>query len=534
MYEWLIAGGEVVDGTGAGPRPAGVAIRDGRVAAVGDLRGASARRTLDASGLYVCPGFIDMHSHADLTLLADPRAESKVRQGVTLDIAGNCGTSAAPIGGASLEAVRSRLARWGLEPRWRSMGEYLSELGAGGLGLHYACFVGHGALRATVMGNDMRPPTAAELARMKALLAESLEAGALGLSTGLIYPPGSYADREELVELCRVVASHDGLYSTHMRDEGMGVLGAIDEAIDVGRRSGARVQISHLKIAARPLWGSADRALARIEAARAEGLDVWADQYPYTASSTTLGVFVPQWAQEGGRRAMLRRLAEPASRARICREIAEWRAGRGLADPEQGWESVAIANAPATREWEGRNLREIARELGVSGAEAVAELLLRNDGDVQVVIWSMDEGDVRRIMRAPYVVVGSDSATSATDGPLHQGKPHPRGYGTFPRVLGRYCRDEGALAWGEAVHKMTGLSARRLGLADRGVVAPGAVADLALLDPARLAERATYECPHAYPDGVPHVMVAGAWVVRDGQHTGELPGVVVPNPRRSA
>ncbi len=507
-----------------------MAILQGRVAAVGRLADAGAARVLDAAGRYVCPGFVDMHSHADLTLLVDRRGMSKLRQGVTLDIAGNCGSSAAPIGGAATGAVERRLARWGLDVTWESMEEYLSLLDHGGLGLNYSCFVGHGTLRASVMGYKMRTPSETELQLMRDRLGEAMNAGALGLSSGLIYPPSSYADVREMVELCRVVAEHDGIYSTHMRNEGAGLLDALRETIQVGKESGVRVQVSHLKCSARSHWGTAAEAIALIEEARSEGLDIWADQYPYTASSTGLGVFVPQWAQDGGRTALLERLADTVTRRKIVEEMTAWRVARAPADPDSGWESVVIAGAPNAPQWEGLNVRAIGLALGMPPAEATVELLLLNGGDVQVVIWSMDEGDVRRIMRAPWIMIGSDSETRATDGPLFQGKPHPRGYGTFPRVLARYTRDEGLLSWGEAVHKMTGLSARRLGLKDRGVIAPGAVADLVVLDPNGVRETATFEQPHAYPDGIHDVMVNGRWVIRDGAFSGELPGRVLRMP----
>lgn len=533
MYDCSITGAEVIDGAGTGPRRADVAVEGGYIAAVGEPGLVNAAETVDATGLYLCPGFIDMHSHSDLSLLADPRAESKVRQGVTLDIAGNCGSSAAPIAGPSLAAVTRRMRRWNQEPDWRSMGDYMSRLDRQGMGLNYACFTGHGTLRATVMGYEMRAPAQAELETMKRLLRESMEAGALGLSTGLIYPPSSYADTGELVELCAIVREYDGIYSTHIRNEGSGLLPALREALEIGGASGVRVQVSHLKCSARSHWGIAREALALIEAARAQGLDVQADQYPYTASSTGLGVFVPQWAQNGGREALLGRLRDPEMRDRIAHEMTAWRVARDPEDPDTGWESVVIAHTPRTPEWEGQTVRDIARSEGKSGSDTALDLLLANGGDAQVVIWSMSEADVRQIMSAPWVMVGSDSETRATDGPLHSGKPHPRGYGTFPRVLAHYARDEGVLNWGVAVHKMTGLSAARLGLQNRGRIAEGMVADLVLLDPQTLEERATFEQPHAYPSGVPHVMVGGRWVIRDGRPTGELPGRVVRNPRGS-
>lgn len=528
MDDYAIVGGRVVDGTGAEPVAADVAVRGGRIVAVGALGGRAARETVDAAGLCVCPGFIDIHSHADLTLLADPRAESKLRMGVTLDVGGNCGMSAAPALRPEAARFAARLAWMGGLPSasrsWRAMGEHLRAMDAAGLGVNYACLVGHGTLRASVMGYERRRPTAPELDRMRRLLASALAEGALGLSTGLIYPPSGYADLPELIALAEVVAEHGGLYASHIRDEGAGLLGAVEEALAVGHESGVRVEISHLKCASRRHWGLTRRAVALIEEARRAGVDVAADQYPYSASSTGLDAYLPAWAHEGGVEALLGRLRDPEARARIAAETARL---REASDPVSGWDALVIAGAERTPRWEGRSVRAVGAELGIPPEEAAMELLLLNDGTVQLVIHSMDEAEVRDVMRVAWVAVGSDSWSYATDGPLARGRPHPRGYGTFPRVLGRYVRELGVLGWGEAVRKMTALPAERLGLADRGRVGEGMAADLVLLDPERVLDRATYDAPHAYPEGIAGVMVGGRWALRDGARTEERPGRAV-------
>jgi N-acyl-D-amino-acid deacylase len=525
VLDLKIEGGLVLDGTGAAGSRADVGVVDDRIVAVGDLSREPAGRTLGAAGRVVAPGFIDMHSHSDWRLWANRRAESKIRQGVTTEVVGNCGFSPAPVSDEHLDALRGfalYLPR-GLDFRWRSFADYLGALEAEGAAVNLVHLVGHGALRVATMGFARRAPTGAELAAMQRLLGDALEAGAWGLSTGLIYAPGSYAATEEIVALARVLARRlHAIYASHIRGEGAALLDAVAEALRIGREAEVPVQVSHLKAAGRPNWGRVPQALALIDAAAAEGLDVHADVYPYTASSTSLRALLPDWALEGGLEAMVARLGDPATRQRLRAELDQPTGGQSLLD-RVGWENIMVAWSPGRRDAEGRRLSELG---GVEGVFAV----LLAEPRASIVLFQLDEADLRQALAHPRVMIGSDGSALAPYGELGEGRPHPRSYGTFPRILGEYVREQRVLTLAQAVHKMTGLPARRLGLADRGVIRPGARADLVVFDPRRVADRATYEAPHRYPDGVEHVVVNGRLVIRDGEHTGSLPGRVLRLP----
>jgi len=530
MLDIKIEGATVIDGTATAGGRADVGIRDEAIVGLGDLSRESAGRTLTASGKVVTPGFIDMHSHSDWALWANRRAESKIRQGVTTEVVGNCGFSPAPVSTEHLDDLRGfalALPR-GLDFRWRTVEEYLDAFDADGTALNTVQLIGHGALRIAAMGFARRSPTAAELHDMQRELARGMEAGAWGLSTGLIYAPGSYAETDEIIALAHVAARHRGLYATHIRGEGATLLDAVREAIRVGREADLRVQISHIKAAGRPNWGKMTAALGLIDAAVADGLDVMADVYPYTASSTLLRTLLPAWALEGGVDAMKRRLAAVDARARIRDELTVSPTGQSLVD-RVGWDNVMISSCPRRREAEGRRLSELAMAWGMDPFDVAAELLAADDGQAHVVMFQLDERDLRSALAHPRVLIGSDGSALAPHGELGEGKHHPRSYGTFPRVLGRYVRDERLLSLPQAVHKMTALPARRLGLHDRGVIRVGAKADLVVLDSRVVADLATYEDPHRYPLGIEHVLVNGRFVIRDGQHTGNLPGRLLWN-----
>jgi N-acyl-D-amino-acid deacylase len=531
VFDLKIEGATVVDGTGATGSRADVGIRDDVIAAVGDLSREPAGSTLRAAGRVLAPGFIDMHSHSDWRLWENRRAESKIRQGVTTEVVGNCGFSPAPVASEFLDDLRGFALHVpkGMDFRWRSVGEYLRAFDAGGTALNVIQLVGHGTLRIAAMGFARRAPGAQELARMQRLMADAMEDGAWGLSTGLIYAPGSYAATEEVVEIARVAGRHRGFYASHIRGEGATLLEAVREAIRVGREGELPVQVSHIKAAGRPNWGKVADALALIDAARAEGLDVMADVYPYTASSTTLRTLLPDWVLEGGVEAMVTRLGDPETRARIRRELEAPVTGQSLLD-RVGWENIMIAYCPRRKDAEGRRLSELGVARGMDPLEAALELIVDEAGKAYMILFQLDEADLRRALVHPMVMIGSDGSALAPYGALGAGKPHPRSYGTFPRVLGEYAREQRVLGLPAAVHKMTGLPARRLGLSDRGVVAPGAKADLVVFDPKRVADRATYEEPHRYPAGIEHVLVNGRWVVKDGEHTGSLPGKLLTPP----
>ena len=531
MFDLKIEGATVIDGTGAEGGRADVGVSDDVIAAVGDLSRESAGSTLRAAGRVLAPGFIDMHSHSDWRLWENRRAESKIRQGVTTEVVGNCGFSPAPVATEFLDDLRgfALYVPTGMDFRWRSVGEYLRAFDADGTALNVVQLVGHGTLRIATMGFARRAPDAKELARMQRLMGDAMEDGAWGLSTGLIYAPGSYAATEEIVEIARVAGRHRGFYASHIRGEGATLLEAVTEAIGIGREGDLPVQVSHIKAAGRPNWGKVAQALALIDAARAEGLDVMADVYPYTASSTTLRTLLPDWVLEGGVEAMMQRLGDPAVRARIRRELEAPVTGQSLLD-RIGWENIMIAYCARRKDAEGKRLSELGAARGLDPLEAALELIVDEAGKAYMILFQLDEADLRRALVHPIVMIGSDGSSLAPYGPLGAGKPHPRSYGTFPRVLGEYAREQRVLGLPEAVRKMTGLPARRLGLRDRGVVRVGAKADLVVFDGKRVADQATYEEPHRYPVGVEHVLVNGRLVIKDGEHTGSLPGRLLTPP----
>ncbi|MDQ6857389.1 MAG: D-aminoacylase [Chloroflexota bacterium] len=516
MTDLVIRGGQVVDGTGSPRRRADVAMRDGRIVAVGDVGPGSGARTIDAAGRVITPGFIDIHSHSDESVLINSALESTVHQGVTSVVAGNCGGASAPVMGLAAEELDRDLRRYDLDRTWTSFGEYAGVVERSGSAINFCSFVGHGTLRMCVMGADDRAPTAGELAAMKALLAKSLDDGAIGLSTGLIYPPSAYGTTAEISALAAVVREHDGLYASHIRNEGDELFEAIEENLEIGRRSGVRVQLSHHKASQQRNWGKVTESTAMIERAQHEGVDVIADQYPYTASSTGLSVTIPKWAHAGGSVALCERLKDPAVRLRIRDEYTE---------TERNWSHIVIARAARYPEWSGQSVAALADAAKRDPLEWTCDALIEHDGAIDIIHHSMDEADVRYVMAKPWVCAGSDSRANAPYGPLSFGKPHPRSYGTFPRILGHYARDLGVLTLEDAVRKMTSLTASRLKLRDRGTVREGAWADLVVFDPERIVDLATYDDPHRYPAGIDHVIVNGVVVTHGDETLAERPGI---------
>ncbi len=525
MYDLLVRNGRIVDGTGSAAYAADVAVAGDEIVAIGQLEGESAK-TVDAAGLVVTPGFIDLHTHSDLSFLLDNTAQSKVRQGVTLELAGNCGSSfCAPLLGAAEELFRTRASQYdkAIEISWDDFGGYLDAVQSAAPSLNIAVQVGHATLRSCVLGLESRAPSGEELDRMKALAAECLDAGAMGFSTGLFYAPGNYARLDEVIEVADVAAQRGKLYSTHMRDEGshsVGLFVAINEAIEVGRRTGVRVEISHVKCMGPAVWGRAADALDLFERANREGLDVAGDQYPYTAGSTGLtGALFPRWSLDGGREATLKHMADPESRARLLADMDVIYSKTG--NPE----GVVIARFIHEPRYEGKSMAEIASELELEPSEAA--LRLYEQGDGQVIIHAMRDPDMETIASHPLISVGSDGSSLSSEGVLSVGKPHPRSYGTNPRFLARFVRERGLVSLEEAIRKMTMLPAQRMALSRRGRIAPGFAADLVVLDPATVADTATFESPHSYPVGIPHVAVNGALVIENGEFTGQTPGKVI-------
>lgn len=514
-----IEGGQVADGTGAPLARVDVGVRGGTIAVVGALAGVPARRTIDAAGRLVCPGFIDAHSHSDAFLLLEPSAPSKLYQGVTTEVVGNCGCSAAPLLGAA--RLPSDWEDKTFPGTWRTMAEYRALLEAARPAVNAVLLAGHGRLRAAVMGYAARPATADEIGRMGDLLEEALDAGARGFSTGLIYAPGLYAEPDEIAALGRIAARREGLYTTHMRSEGARLLEALDEALAVARASGVRVQISHLKTSGPAHWHRLDAALDKLNRARAEGLEVRADRYPYTAAHTDLDVILPAWAAAGGRDAVLARIRDPRTRSQIRDELARERS-------ERGWGSVVIGSTahPDHAGFRGQPLDAVARRMNREPAEAALTLMDKDALGTGAFFFGMSETNLWRILAEPWVMIGSDASLRAPWGVLSRDYPHPRAYGAFSRFL-RAALDGRTVPVPEAIRKMSGLPAAQFRLADRGVIRRGAAADLLVLDPARLRDRADYGNPHALAEGVDFVCVNGVSTLEGGALTGARAGRVL-------
>ena len=526
-YDLVIINGRIVDGSGAAPVEADVGVEGDAIAFVGPAEPATrahARRVIDARGMVVSPGFIDIHSHSDYSLLFDGTAQSKVRQGVTTEILGES-DSAGPVRGKAL-----RSAPYGLQVDWNTLGEYFSRLERQGVSVNVGSFVGATQVRRCVLGEESRKPTPAEMDSMKRLVTEAMQDGALGLSVALLVPPNTYHTTGQLIELASAVKPFGGIYLTHIRSEGEGIQTAIGEALKVAEKAQVPAEILHLKIADRRLWGKMDEICGLIDRARSGGIRASADQYPYVAGQNNLVALVPPWAMEGGRERMLGRLKNPTDRRRIERDLYAGIPGwynHYLA--MSGWEGCLVASvkSEANRKYEGKSIAEIARLSGKKPADAVFDLLVDEQGSVPAVYFLMSEQDVRVAMQRPWVSIGSDGTAVRPDGPLGSGKPHPRWYGTFPRVLGKYVREEHVLTLPEAIRKMTSLNAEKLGIGDRGLLRAGWKADITVFDADRVADRATFENPHQYPVGIEYVIVNGVPVVEKEEHSGAKPGRIL-------
>jgi N-acyl-D-aspartate/D-glutamate deacylase len=525
MHDILIRGGTLYDGAGNLGVPSDIAIAGGRIAAIGRIA-SPAQRVIDAHGLAVAPGFIDIKTHSDFTLPINPKAESKVRQGVTTEIVGHCGFSVAPALPGKVELLKDYLspsAPW-LPFRETNFPDYLDTFPA--TAVNAGMLVGHNTLRLMVMGMAERPPGAAELASMIALLEEALKAGALGLSSGLFTPPGSYAGAPELIALGHVLKRHNAGYFTHLRDESNKVIEAVEEALEIAGTCGVHVEIVHFKCSGTDNWGKAAVALAMIGQAKARGLDVDCDAYPYDAGSNPLKNLLPPWVQAGGVEAMLARLGERGARDKIRADIA--RDGLNNWGRIPSWACVTISISPHLPQHAGKTIADLAAERGADPVDALCDYLIEDHGATRVLVASISEDDIRTLVASPHALVGSDGNCVAPYGIVGQGLPHPRFYGTFARVVARYVREQKLLPLEHAIHKMTGATARALRLRDRGLLHEGFCADIVLFDPDDFADRATYARPHQFPSGPrTSVLVNGSLVVDRAHHTGALPGKVL-------
>jgi N-acyl-D-amino-acid deacylase len=518
VLDLLISGGRIADGTGNPVFAGDVGIAGGRVVAVGRLAGRRARRTLDAAGLVVAPGFIDIHDHSDSSLLVDGEAHSMIHQGVTSVILGE-GPSAAP----------SR--------EFPTFSDYFARLLRQGISLNVGSYVGSSQVWIQVHGEKAGPPSKAERERMRALVAESMQHGALGVSSSLSGPPGAWIDTDTLVAMCEASAQYGGVYSTHLRHEGDGVWKAVDEALEIGRRAKLPVEVIHLKISEHTLWGQMPRLIDKLAAARAAGAQVEANVYPYWAGQNDLATIVPPWAHEGGAAALIARLQDPAQRARLEREITGGLPGWYNHYTATGsWERMLLVDLrnPAYKRFQGKRMSDVIAALGGKPFDVFFRVLIDNGGSVPTVYFHHSEEDMTHALRQPFVSVGSDGGALKTTGPLAAGNPHPRYYGTFPRVLGRYVREKKTLTLEEAVRKMTSANAAKVHVYDRGLVRAGQWGDIAVFDPRAVIDRATFEKPHQYATGIVFVVVAGQVVLDRGRHTGARPGAIIHGPGRRA
>ena len=531
-YDVIIRGGTVYDGSGSAPVVADVAITSDTIAAIGDLSAASARTELDATGLAVSPGFINMLSWATESLIEDGRSQSDIRQGVTLEVFGE-GWSMGPLTDAMRQDQLKRQGDIEFAIPWTTLGEYLEHLSTRGISPNVASFIGATTLRIHEIGYDDRPPSADELERMRALVRQGMEEGALGIGSSLIYAPAFYAKTPELIELCRVAAEYGGMYISHMRSEANRLLEGIEELIIVAREAGIRAEIYHLKAAGEANWPKMDEAIALIEAARAEGLRITADMYTYPAGATGLNAAMPPWVQEGGHDAWVERLRDPAVRRRVAREMRT---------PTDAWENLYLAAGSADRlllvgfkqdslkYLTGKTLAEVAELRGTSPELTAMDLVILDDSRVGTVYFLMSEENIEKQIALPWVSFGSDAGSLAPEGVFLLSNPHPRAYGNFARLLGGYVRERGVIPLEEAIRRLTALPAENLRIRRRGSLRSGYFADVVVFDPTTMQDHATFREPHQYATGVLHVFVNGTQVLNDGEHTGALPGRVVRGP----
>ena len=531
-FDVIVRGGEVIDGSGQPARRADVGVVGDRITAIGDLGSADAGRVIDATGLVVAPGFIDVQGQSGTTLLADGNAESHIRQGITSEIIGEGGSPA--FWTAADPADAESLAPFGITVDWTGFAGYFDRLRQSGTTVNVGTFVPATTVRRTIIGMDNRPPTAAELTRMEAMVDQAMRDGAFGLSSALIYVPGSFAKTDELVALAKVAAKHKGIYITHIRGESFNLFNALDEAIAIGREAGLPVVIFHLKVGAKANWGRMQEAVAKIEQANASGGRVTATMYPYTAGGTGLAATLPLWVQEGGREKMLDRLKDPATRMKARQEIETKIDGWENLLMAATFEGIQVASVP--REFDqsivGKRISQIAAERKADVWETYFQLLSDTGGRVGALYHMMSEEDVATGLRSPLVTIGTDSSALRAEGLLARGSPHPRSYGTFPRVLGKYVREDKVLSLPTAVHRMTGAAAAQMGLRDRGQIRDQFFADLVVFNPATVKDNATYERPHQYPTGIEHVIVNGVHVLDPKGLTGARPGRPLYGPAR--
>jgi N-acyl-D-amino-acid deacylase len=533
-FEIVISHGHIIDGTGSPWYAADLGIREGRIAAIGNLESAARKRTIEAEGMIVAPGFIDMLGQSEVTILVDPRLPSKIYQGITSEITGE-GLSVGPVTEAILQADRADYdyEHFHIAPEWRTVGQYYARLEKQGLGINLGTYVGATQVRRMVLGDENKAPTAAQLEEMKRLVREAMQEGAVGVSTALQYAPAPYASTAELVALASEAAKYGGVYASHIRSEDNDVLAAIDEAVAIGRQARIPVEIWHLKVFGKSNWGRMPEVVAKINAARSEGVDIAADTYAYPASFNTMSAFIPPWAHDGGNAKLIERLKDPATRARIRQDLLtpssqwnnEWQAIPG---PEAVL--IGVVQNPKLRPLQGKTLADVAKLWGKDAIDALYDLLIEDEAYPSAALFAMSEPDIALALQQPWVSIDNDSSGTSPEGILGKDHPHPRAYGTFPRILRKYVREEHKLTWEEAIRKFSALPAQRMRLADRGVLKKGLWADVVVFDPVRVRDLATFDNPHQFSEGMEYVLANGVPVIDKGKMTGALPGKVLRGP----
>ncbi len=528
-FDLVIINGHIIDGTGSPWYSGDVGIRGGKIAAIGNLSGAQRTRTMDVHAMVVAPGFIDMLGQSELTILVDPRLPSKIYQGITTEITGE-GDSAAPLNDAIIQAKRRNYDHYRITPDWRSFQQYFARLEKQGMGINLASYVGATQVRRMVLGDDDKQPTPAQLDQMRELVRQAMREGAVGVSTALEYAPAPYAKTEELIALASEASKFGGIYATHMRDESNSVLSAIDEALRIGREGHIPVEIWHLKVAGKANWGRMPEVVAKINAARAEGMDITADTYAYTAWFNDFSAFIPAWAHDGGDAKLIERLKDPAMRSRIRKDMMtpsntwdnEWEEINGPQDI-----LIGVVHNPKLLPLQGKRLAEVAKLQNKDPMDALFDLLIEDNALTEVAVFGMSEPDIVLALQQPWVAFDNDSSGTSPEGILGEEHPHPRAYGTFPRILRKYVREEKRLSLEDAIRKFSALPAQRMRLTDRGVLKAGMWADVVVFDPATVRDLATFENPNQLSQGMEYVLVNGVAVIDQGKQTGALPGKVL-------
>jgi N-acyl-D-amino-acid deacylase len=523
-FDVIIKNGLIVNGIGTPGIKKDIGIIGDKISVIDKLGDTTADMIIDVTDLVVAPGFIDIHTHTDTNLLVDPRGVSKISQGVTTEVSGNCGSSPFPLSKTDLKELNEDLnERYGISATWNTISEYLKILDESKISMNYATFTGQGTLRSYVVGKNDIAPTAEHMHKMKAVLEKSMKEGSFGLSSGLEYAPGSYADTQELIELCKVVAGNGGIYNTHIRNEDDYVIEAIEEALHICKEANVSVELAHLKACNKSNWHKVDKMLELISNANDQGMPVKADRYPYIAYGTGLSTFIPLWSRQGKTDDVLARLKDSEQ----IKKIEEYAIGRG--SRIGGWDRVMISycKSDKNKKWEGKSIQECAQESATAEFEFIRELLIEDRLSTGIVGFAMDENNLKKILSSPLVMIGSDGSTVAPDGKLASGKPHPRYYGTFPRVLGKYCRQENCFDLPTAVKKMTSMPAKKLGIKNRGSLIKGNFADITIFNPKTIIDTATFTEPHQTAEGIEYVLVNGKIVINKSKHTGIFPGRVL-------